>query len=355
MERAPLSLEFGPGFVAGRVDSATEQLAFLPGHELDVCVAAADLGARRVLGRLPGNHLHAGAIAGSRVRKKIYVAAVASIWAFPIEGGEPELVVRLPELPAASKAEMHEAFGVNEHNEHWVPRIKGQPSCYWAFELDEAEDRLFALCGQDGALDHLLEIDLGSGVVSSQTRLPGFCGGIELDVSRKKIVLPRLKGGPCVLDFAGHPLARWREPTSWDAAFRPSDGAVVLANEADDLWLWDWERNASTRVAEDASAPTCASDGTVFFMRTSAELWMVEPAASPQLIVRALENEGGTEFDRKHAWVKRPRLSRDGRFLLVQLTSIRKTGRAHDAVVVDRIDRRVHQFPGFFSYVTSWF
>jgi hypothetical protein len=134
---------------------------------------------------------------------------------------------------------------------------------------------------------------------------------------------------------------------------------VVLAEHEGGLSVWDWERNSQTQVADDAAAPSCSSGGAVFFMRTSAELWMVEKDAAPAMIVRALGNDGGTEFERKRSWVMRPRLSTDGRFLFAQLTAIRSTKTAevavHDAVVVDLAARRVEHVPGFFEHTLAWF
>lgn len=365
MTHEPLTLELGPGFVSDQVESADEHVAFATSRtaspQIEVVVAPPGLGTRRVLGRLPGNSLPAGTIVGGRLRKKLYVAGEEGIWEFPLEGGAPSLVVGLPDLPAASKADVQEAYGANAHNENWVQRKEGLAHYFWVLVLDEAEDRLFALAGQKGTLDHFVEINLDSRAITSTARMPGFCAGIQVDLRRRRIVLPALRGGPQILDFAGHQLARWSDGKAhpsgrfWDAAVRPADGAVILADHEGGLWLWDWPRDRQSQIADHAAAPSCSSGGAVFFMRASAELWMAKEDAAPALIVRAL----GTELDRERRWVMRPRLSADGRFLLAQLTAIRETKTAevpvHDAVVVDLAARRVQHVPGFFEHTLAWF
>lgn len=364
-----MTLELGPEFTAGPVESKAEQLAFAASRtglpEIEVVVASPGLGERRVLGRLPGHLLIVGTIVGSRLRKKVYVAGEEGIWEFPLAGGEPSLVVGLPDLPAASQVEVQQAYGANPKFENWVPHTEGQSSYRWILALDEDAHRLFAHSGQEGALDHLVEISLDSRTFTSRTRMPGFCGGIEVDVKRRRIFLPAVEHGAQLLDFAGHQLAVWRDgeehPSGrfWDAAIRPADGTLALAEYDGGLWLWDPEHNQQTKLADDAAAPCWSSSGAVFFMRTSAELWMVEKDRPAVLIVRALGDEGGTEAERRRNWVMRPRLSNDGRFLLAQLTALRKTNTAevadHDAVVVDLIARRVQQVRGFFEHTICWF
>src|SRR5581483_8565243 len=100
--------------------------------------------------------------------------------------------------------------------------------------------------------------------IASQVPMPGFCAGIQVSLKRRLIALPALSNGPRILDFTGRQLATWsdgHEPVSrrfWHAAIRPSDAAVVLAEYDGGLWLWDWEHDKLTALAEDASAPSVA-------------------------------------------------------------------------------------------------
>jgi hypothetical protein len=357
----------GPGFVAGQVEGGDEQLVFTTSrptsqpksYEVDLVAAPPGLGVRRVVGRLPGRSIPVGAMVGSRLLKKVCVAGDAGIWAFPIEGGAPTLAAGLPDLPVASQFELQQAYGVNAHN--WAPHKKGRPSYHWALVADEAANRLFALCGQEGALGHFVEVDLTSRAIASQVPMPGSCVGIQVDLERRRIILPALQTGPEILDFAGH---RRSSPVDAEGRFghcavRAVDGVVVLAHEEGGLWAWDSERNKLTLLANDAGAPAWSPNGALFFMRSSAEVWVIDEDAPPRLIVRALGNEGGTAHDRKRSWVVAPRLSRDGRYLLAQLTAILETKEGdvpvHDLVVVDLEARRVQQVPGFLGHTFAWF
>ena len=355
----PLDLEVGLGFTVRQLGDNEECLVFATSRysgeqeqEVEVVVATPSL-SRRVLGRLPGQFLPVGTIVGDRLRGKVYVAGLAGIWEFPLEGGEPSLAAGLPDLPAASLKDVQQAYGADAH---WAPQKVGSPTYRWALALDENANRLFAHCGQEGALDHFVEISLDSRSIASKVRMPGFCAGIQVDAKRGMIVLPELKEGPQILDLAGNRLAALSDAPEntrrpfWDATIRPNDGAVVLADDGG-LWLWQWEQQKLTQLVEDATAPTCAPNGSLFFMRSSAELWMREAGSQPRLVARALGNAGGTEFQRRRGWVMLPRLSNDGRYVLAQLTATRRTEAAevvlHCGVVVDLTSGRVQQVEGF--------
>lgn len=118
-------------------------------------------------------------------------------------------------------------------------------------------------------------------------------------------------------------------------------------------------QNQLTALADQAFAPVVGPNDTVFFMRSSAELWKVERDRQPRPVVKAFSSDGSSELERMRSWVMQPRLSPSGRFLLAQLTAIRKTATAevaiHDAVVVDLRTHRVQHVPAFLEHTIAGF
>ncbi len=360
-----LTLELGQRFVAEPFDAHDERLVFvdsrmsLPASQ--IIAADACLSRRRVLATMPGRGAPVGTIAASRQLQTVYVAGDAGIWELALEGGEPSLLVEFPKLPLASREDVQAAYGPDAH---WPPEKVGKPSYRWALKLDEASKQLFALCGQEGSLDHFVRVSIDERCIISQHSLPGFCASIQVDTARKLIVLPSLRGGPQVLDFSGHRLASLREIADIEdrsfarASLVPHQEALLLTKYDGALFLWNWKLGRYTHLADDVSATACRPDGTFISMRTSAEIWLHRVHGEPELIVKALGHQGGTEFERRHSWATNPWVSPDGRYVLANFTVIRKTNvgdvAEHSVVSVDLGSRRVQQLPNNHFYACTW-